>query len=194
MNKKPNSILVDIVGPDEQIQKAMSLLTEDAGGKAKDTPTGRTREWNSTRCRYHPGTGMRSVQPRGIDLITEDAFEVMPLETGHWENRNWCWASRREGKEIDLPAFTPRTVEFIPRNFTKRPGMLLLILVLLAYFPTSARRSVDGSCCIRYAIHRFINESLRIEPTLGIKYIVPMGKQARIFVVTAIILPQHDAF
>jgi prolipoprotein diacylglyceryltransferase len=46
--------------------------------------------------------------------------------------------------------------------------MLLLILLLLAYYP---HRRHDGQlmvlCMVGYAFHRFINESLRIEPTIG---------------------------
>jgi prolipoprotein diacylglyceryltransferase len=46
--------------------------------------------------------------------------------------------------------------------------MILLILVLLAYYPY---RRHDGElmvlCMIGYAVHRFVNESLRIEPVVG---------------------------
>ena len=47
--------------------------------------------------------------------------------------------------------------------------MTLLILLLLAYY--SFRRH-DGQLMVvlmlGYAVHRFINESLRIEPTIGL--------------------------
>jgi prolipoprotein diacylglyceryltransferase len=46
--------------------------------------------------------------------------------------------------------------------------MLLLIALLLAYYPF---RRHDGQlltlCMMGYAVHRFINESIRIEPTVG---------------------------
>ena len=69
---------------------------------------------------------------------------------------------------VDLPAFTPRTVGLYPTQLYETVSMGLLILLLLAYYPY---RRHDGQLMVvlmvGYAVHRFINESLRIEPTLG---------------------------
>jgi prolipoprotein diacylglyceryltransferase len=55
-----------------------------------------------------------------------------------------------------------------PTQLYETVSMILLILLLLAYFPY---RRHDGQlmvlCMMGYAVHRFINESLRIEPVVG---------------------------
>ncbi len=181
VNGKPNSILVDIVGPDEQIQKAVNAM-KDAGGKAKDTPTGRTRVEFDSLPAFIQGQDAAIAATAGIDLITEDAVEDAA--------RNWPLGKselvlgvERDGKEIDLPAFTPRTVGVYPTQLYETISMLLLILVLLAYFPY---RRHDGQLMVLlmvgYAIHRFINESLRIEPTLGLGLTLSQWGSVVIFV------------
>src|SRR5205814_1976599 len=68
----------------------------------------------------------------------------------------------RDGKEIDLPPFVPRTVGLYPTQLYETVSMVLLIFLLLAYYPF---RRHDGQlltlCMIGYAVHRFINESIR---------------------------------
>jgi prolipoprotein diacylglyceryltransferase len=69
---------------------------------------------------------------------------------------------------IDLPPFSPRSVGLYPTQLYETLSMILLILLLLAYYPF---RRHDGQlmvlCMLGYSIHRFINESLRVEPTVG---------------------------
>ena len=76
---------------------------------------------------------------------------------------------KREGKDVALPPFAPRTVSLYPTQLYETISMVLLILVLVAYYPF---RRHDGQlmvlCMMGYAIHRFVNESLRIEPTIGL--------------------------
>ena len=60
--------------------------------------------------------------------------------------------------------------------------MVLLILLLLAYYPY---RRHDGQLMVLlmlgYAVHRFINESLRIEPTGGWgTYAVAVGQRGNL--------------
>lgn len=74
----------------------------------------------------------------------------------------------RGGTEFDLPAFVPRTVGLYPTQLYETVSMVLLIFLLLAYYPY---RRHDGQlmvlCMLGYAAHRFINESIRIEPAYG---------------------------
>jgi prolipoprotein diacylglyceryltransferase len=66
---------------------------------------------------------------------------------------------------IDLPPFVPVTVGLYPTQLYETLSMVLLIFVLLAYYPY---RRHDGQLMvvlmIGYAVHRFVNESMRIEP------------------------------
>lgn len=71
----------------------------------------------------------------------------------------------RNGERVPI-AFTPRTVTFFPTQLYETISMVLLTLVLLAYQPF---RRHDGQVMVLlmlgYAVHRFLNESIRIEPT-----------------------------
>jgi phosphatidylglycerol:prolipoprotein diacylglycerol transferase len=77
---------------------------------------------------------------------------------------------RRAGNEIALPAFVPRTLGLHPTQVYESISMVLLLLVLLAYFPL---RRHDGELMVLfilgYSVHRFLNEMLRndTDPVLG---------------------------
>ncbi len=65
-------------------------------------------------------------------------------------------------EEVELPAFTPGTLRLHPTQLYETISMVLLLLVLLAYFPF---RRHDGEVLALfmacYAVHRFLNEILR---------------------------------
>jgi hypothetical protein len=69
---------------------------------------------------------------------------------------------------LDLPSFVPVTIGLYPTQLYETVSMVIMILFLLAYYPY---RRHDGQLIVLlmllYAVHRFINESLRIEPTVG---------------------------
>ncbi len=68
-----------------------------------------------------------------------------------------------------LPAFAPRTVGLYPTQLYETTSMVLVMVFLLAYYPF---RRHDGQLMVvlmvLYAYHRFVNESLRIEPVVGL--------------------------
>jgi len=103
----------------------------------------------------------------GVDLTVSDSLEAL---AGDWPRgkAQLALSVERDGHVIDLPAFSPVTVGLYPTQLYETVSMVLLILLLLAYYPY---RRHDGQLMvvlmIGYAVHRFINESLRIEPTVG---------------------------
>jgi phosphatidylglycerol:prolipoprotein diacylglycerol transferase len=76
----------------------------------------------------------------------------------------------RNGQELELPAFTPRSIGLHPTQVYEIISMLLLLVLCLSFYPF---RQHDGQVwvlfMIGYAIHRFLNEILRIEPVEGMK-------------------------
>lgn len=177
---KPNSILVDVVGSDEQVQNAVSAMR--AGGRLKNTTTGRTRVEFESLPAY--------IQGQDAALAAAPAIELYPADTLEELTRDWprgkaelVLGVERDGKEIDLPPFTPETVGLYPTQLYETFSMLLLILVLLAYYPY---RHHDGELMVMlmigYSIHRFINESLRIEPTVGLGLTLSQWGSVVIFV------------
>ncbi|MGL6096403.1 MAG: prolipoprotein diacylglyceryl transferase family protein, partial [Fimbriiglobus sp.] len=71
----------------------------------------------------------------------------------------------RDGSDIPL-TFTPRTVPFYPTQLYEFVSMSLLVVLLVAFQPF---RRHDGQVIVvwmlGYAVHRFFNEAIRIEPT-----------------------------
>lgn len=68
------------------------------------------------------------------------------------------------GKTIVLPAFAPVTLGLHPTQVYETISMVLLLLVLLAYYPIKVR---DGTVFVgflfAYGAHRFLNEMLRTD-------------------------------
>jgi prolipoprotein diacylglyceryltransferase len=110
-----------------------------------------------------------------ISAVTEIKFDIadsLDDTIRHWQHgkNKLALSVQREGNgAIDLPPFTPRTVGVYPTQLYEIISMILLMLVLLAYYPY---RRHDGELMVLlmvgYSIHRFINESLRIEPTYAL--------------------------
>jgi prolipoprotein diacylglyceryltransferase len=165
----PNSIYLDLSGTQEQVDAAVAAVKGDRGLKeVKDLPGGRKRLVFE---KYEDYLQARMTALRGLTgLDTTDRLEELV--------RDW---PRGKGK-LDLTVergpeghattheivFTPATVGLYPTQLYETVSMGLLILFLLAYYPF---RRHDGQLMTLlmagYAFHRFVNESLRIEPTVG---------------------------
>ena len=106
----------------------------------------------------------RASISRGDDRLedTRPRLAARQVETNHRRR------ARRTEPDEDL-AFAPRTIGLYPTQLYETVSMVLLILLLLAYYPF---RRHDGQLMvvlmIGYAVHRFINESLRIEPSYAL--------------------------
>ena len=76
----------------------------------------------------------------------------------------------RGGQELELPAFTPRSIGLHPTQIYEIISMSLLLVVLLTFHPI---RQHDGQTWVLfmagYAIHRFLNEIIRTEPVEGMQ-------------------------
>ena len=74
----------------------------------------------------------------------------------------------RNGQELELPPFIPRTIGLHPTQVYETISMFLLLFLLLSFYPF---RRHDGEVfvllMVGYAFHRFLNEILRTEPVEG---------------------------
>jgi len=69
---------------------------------------------------------------------------------------------RREGKDIELPAFRPTSLGLHPTQLYETISMTLLFLLLTAYFPfRRLEGQITGLFLTLYAVHRYFNELLR---------------------------------
>ena len=165
VNGKPNSIIVEMGGPEEQVNKAVKAMLAE-GGRARNTMAipGRARVEFDTLPAYFQGQEAARNAAEGLLFYPADYLDELAREWPRGK-ASLSLGVERDGKEIDLKPFKPQTIGLYPTQLYETVSMLLLILVLLAYYPL---RHHDGEVMvvlmIGYAIHRFINESLRIEP------------------------------
>jgi prolipoprotein diacylglyceryl transferase len=166
--REPNSIFVDLSGPDEKVQEAVRGLP---ASRAKALADGHTRlEFDDLPSFLEARMTLRGNP--GVDMSVTDRLEVNVREwrRGRSELALTVERTAPDGtkKTIELPPFVPDTVGLYPTQLYETVSMVLLVLFLLAYYPY---RRHDGQLMvllmIGYAVHRFINESLRIEPAVG---------------------------
>jgi hypothetical protein len=121
-----------------------------------------------------PGDKIVRVNGRPNEAVADaagrpstDTFTEMVHDWPRGQN-TLALAVERGGQTVELPAFVPRTVGLFPTQLYEMLSMFLLVAFLLAYYPF---RRHDGQlmtvCMAVYAVHRFINESIRIEPAIA---------------------------
>jgi phosphatidylglycerol---prolipoprotein diacylglyceryl transferase len=169
VNGQPNSILVDVGGPEAKVEQAIGEMCQpEAGGKRTVAPSGRNRvEFDSLES-YLKGRAAAEVAAPGVDLYATDRLEELARDWPRGKSQLML-SVERDGSLIEPPmTFSPRTLGLYPTQLYETVSMVLLILLLLAYYPY---RRHDGQLMvllmIGYAVHRFVNESLRVEPTVA---------------------------
>lgn len=164
VNGQPNAILLEPLGTAEMIDTVWQKWQTWGIGQEERTPSGRrvlrcdTLE-DYLQLRQHlTQTGLET------QIYVDDLFNELVRDWPRGHNRLRL-SVERHGQILDLPPFVPRTVGLYPTQLYETVSMLLLLPVLLLYYPY---RRHDGQLLVLlmlgYAVHRFINESLRIEP------------------------------
>ncbi len=160
----PNAIIVEFAGSDEKVSGAIAAL-EAAGGRMEPTQGDRHRAVFDTLPSYLKGRMEVEKLPGDVPFIVTDRLEELTRDWPRGKSQLW-FTVERAGQNVDIPTFSPRTIGLYPTQLYETVSMVLLILVLLAFYPY---RRHDGQLIvvlmIGYSIHRFINESLRIEPS-----------------------------
>ncbi|MCE9564400.1 MAG: prolipoprotein diacylglyceryl transferase [Planctomycetes bacterium] len=175
VNGEWNAIIMEMSGSDEKTKAALETL-KAAGANVTTTQRPELVKGQPVTAERHRAAfddwpsylkGKKALE----SLHDEVPFTVtdrMQELTGDWPRgkSQLSLSVERNGKTEDLPTFAPVTVGLYPTQLYETVSMVLLILLLLAFYPY---RRHDGQLMvvlmIGYAIHRFINESLRIEPS-----------------------------
>jgi prolipoprotein diacylglyceryltransferase len=160
-----NAIVVELSGSEEKVKPALAAL-EAAGGSVSQPPgSQRYRVAFNDLPNYIKGRMEVEKLPGDFNLVVTDRLDELTREWPRGKSQLQLTVNRA-GEEKVIPAFSPRTVGLYPTQLYETVSMALLILLLLAFYPY---RRHDGQLMvvlmIGYAIHRFINESLRIEPS-----------------------------
>jgi prolipoprotein diacylglyceryltransferase len=168
VNGEENRIVVEISGAPEKVSRAVDLLK--SGGGKEILRADSTDGPQASRVAFDSPTAYQAAAQKA-ELLTTGAYLV--AHDSLWELvRDWPRGQGELALEVErggqsLPvAFTPRTVTFFPTQLYETVSMSLLVLLLLAYQPF---RRHDGQVMVLlmmgYAVHRFLNEAIRIEPT-----------------------------
>lgn len=182
LNGEPNRPVLDVAGPADQVKAAVAALRK-AGVNVEEPPNKNPRAYFDDFDSYRDRRNALLAEGHlGVTLTPSDSL---------WEKtRDWyrghsslALGVQRGESVVDLPPFTPRSLGLYPTQLYETLSTLLLIPLLLAFFPF---RRHDGQvmvvCMIGYAVHRFINESLRVEPSVGLGLTLSQWGSVVIFV------------
>jgi hypothetical protein len=163
---QPNSIFMDLSGSAKDVDAAIATL-KGYEEPIKELPEGRKR----LEFREYPAYLEARTRVSGLPGVRASVSDRLEDSVREWpRGKGKLTLSVERGSEeqkqtIDLPPFTPETVGLYPTQIYETVSMGLLILFLLAYYPF---RRHDGQLLVLlmvvYSFHRFVNESLRIEP------------------------------
>jgi len=89
---------------------------------------------------------------------------LFPEHKQRGQNEMQLTVRHADGSEAKLPTFYPRTLGLHPTQIYETISMILLLFVLLSYYPFKRR---DGAVMVvfmlAYAVHRYLNEMLRTD-------------------------------
>jgi prolipoprotein diacylglyceryltransferase len=164
LNGGPNAIVVEVLGGEEKARAGRETLVK-AGGREAAGRDGRVRvEFDSLEA-YLRGRAELAKDAPDVTPVVSDKLDELARDRPKGKAR-LALAVERDGKTEELPPFTPETVGLYPTQLYETVSMVLLTLLLLAYYPY---RRHDGQLLVLvmvgYAAHRYVNESLRVEPS-----------------------------
>lgn len=165
VNGRPNAIVVRLHGSDGDVSGALAELGKEASTEPA-SPERVARAYFDSRESF--GSSIESVRQKysGVTFVTTDLLSELVSDWPRGQHKIQL-AVQREGEEKEL-SFEPVSVPLYPTQLYETVSMALLILLLVSFHPF---RRHDGQVMVLlmvgYALHRFINESIRIEPTIG---------------------------
>lgn len=171
VNGRANQVVVELSGPDGPVDEAVKKLMA-AGGLDPGLPGGGNspvaRVGFDDPAKYRDAVAkLTDLRAGGLAVYAQDTLWELARDWPRGRNRLDLTVDRG-GTQVDL-SFTPRTVPFFPTQLYETVSMVLLIGVLLAFQPY---RRHDGQVMVvfmlGYAVHRFLNEAIRIEPTYAL--------------------------
>ena len=168
VNGEPNRIIADLSGHEEKINAALALLPAGDTARKTESPTGRTRLEFEEPKPYLEWRSLVHSKDLGVEISTSDSLEELARDWPRGKSAVSIEVVHADGTKQQM-TFAPRTIGLYPTQLYETVSMVLLILLLLAYYPF---RRHDGQLMVvlmvGYAVHRFINESLRIEPSYSL--------------------------
>ena len=154
---EPNAIFVELMGSGAETQSLAARLRE---GEPAQADPARLRFESPVKA----ARAVESARDAGVGAAVTDTLTERVREPARGRGE-LDLVVERDGREVPIQ-YTPRTVPLFPTQLYETVSMGLLILVLVTFQPLRRR---DGEVMVvlmlGYALHRFLNEALRIEPT-----------------------------
>jgi prolipoprotein diacylglyceryltransferase len=170
VNGRPNWIVMEFSAPEKKAGEIEEALKPSAA-RVTAGEENRVRAEFGDLPEYREGkAALARVAPEITPHVFDRLDEVTSAANWPRGKSELTLSVKRAGEDgqslvVDLPTFSPRTVGLYPTQLYETVSMVLLIFLLLAYYPF---RRHDGQLMVLlmmgYAVHRFVNESLRIEP------------------------------
>ncbi len=181
-NKHPNRVVLQISerhGDESRLAAVAEALKKSERGEVQEVK----RDGRLVAVRMHyPHDSDDALSAFDSDLLRDDEatirshdssvgsyFDKQPMDELWLALEDWPRDSqtlqltmRRDGQDVELPAFTPKSIGLHPTQIYETISMTLLFLLLTAYYPF---RRMDGQILglflALYAVHRYFNELLR---------------------------------
>jgi phosphatidylglycerol:prolipoprotein diacylglycerol transferase len=165
VNGRPNSGILAVAGEPSLLDLAAKVAREH-GATVEDDTSGPDRELKISledpaafaALRTKLRSDLLFARARVIDT---DAFSDLIF---HWPrgDQSLDLQVERNGQQARVGPFVPRTLGLHPTQVYETISMLLLVFLLLSFYPY---RAYDGQVMTLfiacYAVHRFLNETLR---------------------------------
>lgn len=179
VNGFPNDTMLVLNGERSAVQSGLDLV-KTKGKLESHKPVADTGLLGCHRSKAESGDWLAIItfdEPRNATMAKRLVDPLRPGLSSHIVDRyialqeDWPRGETalalgvKRGEESITITFTPRSVTLFPTPLYESLSMILLMLVILAWQPFKRH---DGQLMviwlIGYGIHRFLNESIRVEP------------------------------
>ncbi|HYH67693.1 MAG TPA: prolipoprotein diacylglyceryl transferase family protein [Urbifossiella sp.] len=164
VNGQPNGVVVEVAG-----ERADEIAAALAKFRGEVTPATEKKPTTVYFAEYEDyAQAVQEVPRSGAPTVESDALGELARDWPRGRHE-LALTVRRDTEVLELPPFVPRSVGLYPTQLYETVSTTLLMFFLLAYYPF---RRHDGQLMVLlmvgYAVHRFVNESLRVEPTYAL--------------------------
>jgi prolipoprotein diacylglyceryltransferase len=169
VNGRPNSGVLIVVGDDEPLDLAIKVA-RDQGAVVEEDKSSKERRvkayvddpksFAAVRTKVKSALLSAMIAGRGHAFDTDVFSDLI----SHWPrgDQSLEFDVERNGQTVHIGPFVPRTLGLQPTQVYETISMLLLVFLLLSFYPF---RAYDGQVMTLfiacYAVHRFLNETLR---------------------------------
>jgi prolipoprotein diacylglyceryltransferase len=165
VNGRPNGAVLVVLTDKPELLKWATETAREQGATASPDPDNGDRGIKIVTSDPAAGAALRKLLKTRLVFLgavyVNDAFTDL-IRSWPRGDQSLTLEVDRDGQKLTIGPFTPRTIGLHPTQVYETISMLLLMVLLLAFYPF---RRHDGQVItlflVGYAVHRFLNEALR---------------------------------